>query len=134
MSAEAESKMRILCRAVRALWSSGWMVPVEWVTDAVAPLLPAHPQVVTQYAYYGGIAEKYRVCMRPSKDLKAKDQSPNLREMVGALGALCRRQCWPARSERHAKPACDEGGGAYLEGAAADYWFYSARYRRHNRE
>lgn len=109
------------------------MVPVEWVMDAVAPLLPAHPQVVTQYAYYGGSAEKHRVYMRPSKDLEAKGQSPNHQEMARALGALCRRQCWPARSERHARPACDEGGGAYLEGAVADCWFYSARYRRHNR-
>jgi hypothetical protein len=122
-SAEAESKLRILCRGVRALWSSGWMRPAMWPTVAVAPLLPAHPQVETQYAYYGGTAEKHRVYMRPSKDLEAKDQSPNLQEMAGALGALCRRQRWPARSECHARPASDEEGGAYLEGAATGYWF-----------
>jgi hypothetical protein len=88
-----------------------------------------------QYAYYAGRAEKDRVYMRPSKDLEARDQSPNLQEMVGALGGLYRRQRWPGRSERHARPAYGEAGGAYLEGvaAAADCSFYSARYRRHNR-
>jgi hypothetical protein len=88
-----------------------------------------------QYAYYGGLAEKDQVYMRPSKDLKATDQSLNLQEMVGALEALYRRQRWRARSERHAKPAYDEEGGAYLEGVAAvaDCSLYSARYRRHNR-
>lgn len=88
-----------------------------------------------QYAYYAGIAEKDRFYMRPSKDLEARDQSLNLQEMVGALGVLCRRQRWPARSERHARPAYDEEGGAYLEGVGAgvDCSLYSARYRRHNR-
>jgi hypothetical protein len=109
------------------------MAPAMWVMDDVAPLLPAHPQVVMQYAYYVGLAENDRVYMRPSKDLEARDQSPNLQEMVGALGALYRRQHWPARSERHARPAYDEEGGAYLEGvvAAVDCSFY--RYCRHNR-
>lgn len=83
-----------------------------------------------QYAYYVGLAEKDRVYMRPSKDLEVRDQSPNLQEMVGALGALCRRQRWPVQSERHAGPAYDEEGGAYLEGVAAGAGsFYSARYR-----
>lgn len=88
-----------------------------------------------QYAYYVGLAEKDRVYMRRSKDLEARDQSPNLQEMVGVLGGLYRRQRWPARSERHATPAYDEEGGAYLEGVAAvaDCSLYSARYRRHNR-
>jgi hypothetical protein len=88
-----------------------------------------------QYAYYVGLAEKDRIYMRPSKDLEARDQSLNLQEMVGVLGGLYRRQRWPVRSEHHARPAYDEEGGAYLEGvaAAADYSFYSARYRRHNR-
>ena len=45
-----------------------------------------------QYAYYVGLAEKDRVYMRPSKDLEARDQSPNLQEMVAALVVLCRRQ------------------------------------------
>ena len=88
-----------------------------------------------QYAYYVGLAERDRVYMRPSKDLEGRDQSPNLQEMVGALGGLYRRQRWPARSERYARRAYDEEGGAYLEevAAAADCSFYSARCRRHNR-
>jgi hypothetical protein len=88
-----------------------------------------------QYAYYAGLGEKDRVYMRPSKDLEGRDQSPNLREMVGASGALYRRRRWPARSERHAGPAYDEEVGAYLEGVAAatDCSLYSARHRRHNR-
>jgi hypothetical protein len=87
-----------------------------------------------QYAYYVGLAEKDRVYMRPSKDLEARDQNLNLQEMVGALGGSYRRQRWLARSERYARPAYDEEGGAYLEevAAAADCSFYSARYRRHN--
>jgi hypothetical protein len=98
------------------------MAPAAWVTDAVAPLLPAHPQVVTQYACYVGPDEKHRVYMHPSKDLKAKDRSLNLREMVVVLGAMCRRQRWPARRQYHGRPAYDEGG-AYLEGAVADCSF-----------
>lgn len=88
-----------------------------------------------QYAYYVGLAEKDRVYMGPSKDLEARDQSPNLQEMVGTLGAFYRRQHWPVQCERHARPAYDEEGGAYLGGAAAaaGYSFYSAMYRRHNR-
>src|SRR6266852_391852 len=102
--------------------------------DAVSLLLPAHPQAAMQYAYYVGLAEKDQVYMRPSMDLEARDQSPNLQEMVGVLGAFYQRQCWPARCERHARPAYDGEGGAYLEGvaAAADCSFYSARHRRHN--
>src|ERR1700679_3288732 len=107
--------MRILC-AVRASWSSGWMAPAMWVMDAVALLLPVHPQVEMQYAYHVGLAEKDRFYMRPSKDLEVRDQSPNLQEMAGVLGGLYQRQRWPARSERHARPAYDEEGGAYLEG------------------
>jgi hypothetical protein len=111
------------------------MAPAVWVMDAVAPLLPVHPQAVMQYAYYVGLVEKGRVYMRPSRDLEARDQSPNLQEMVGVLGVSYQRQRWPARSECHARLAYDAEGGAYLEvvAAAADYSFYSARYRRHNR-
>jgi len=117
--------MQILYRAVRASWSSGWMAPAVLVTDAVAPLLPAHLQVVMQYAYYVGLAENYRVYMGPSKDLEVKDRSPYLQEMVGVLGVLCRRLSWPARSEHHATSAYDEEGGAYLVGVAVatDYSF-----------
>src|SRR5882757_8599850 len=90
-SAEAGSKMRILCRAVRASWSSGWMELAVRVMDAVSLLLPAHPQAAMQYAYYVGLDEKDRVYMRPSRDLEARDQSPNLQEMVGVLGAFYQR-------------------------------------------
>jgi hypothetical protein len=87
-----------------------------------------------QYVYYVWLAEKDRIYMGPSKDLEARDQSPNLQEMVAALGAFYRRQRRPVQNERHARPAYDEEGGAYLEGveAGADYSLYSARYRRHN--
>ena len=86
-----------------------------------------------QYAYYVGLAEKDRVYMRPSRDLEARDRNPNLQEMVGVLGGFYQRRCWLARCERHARPAYDEEGGAYLGvAAAADCSFYSVRYRRHN--
>jgi hypothetical protein len=89
-----------------------------------------------QYAYYVELAENDRVYMGPSRDLEARDQSPNPQGMVGVLGAFYRRQRWQAQSERHdERPAYDEEGGAYLEGvvAGADCSLYSARYRRHNR-
>ena len=81
-SVEAGSKMRILCCAGRALWSSEWVEPAVSGTDAVAQLSLALRHAVTQYAYVGAV-ERYRVYMDPSRDLEAKDQSLILQEKVG---------------------------------------------------